>query len=174
MSDQFLGEIRMFGGTFAPAGWALCDGQLLSVAQNNALFSLFGTLYGGDGRTTFGLPELRGRVPIHYGSGPGLTNRPLGQRAGSETAAVANANEVPSHTHTLRASDGTAGRSNPQDNVLAVSSNIDLYSGDPPDVDLAAQAILAAGGSGAAHENLQPFQAVNFIVALAGVYPSRR
>ena len=108
MSEPFIGEIRMFAGSFAPRGWALCDGQLLAVSQNDALFSLLGTIYGGDGRTTFGLPDMRGRIPIHFGSGPGLTPRTLGNKFGSEHETLIT-NQLPSHSHTLQANSQQAG-----------------------------------------------------------------
>lgn len=171
MSDPFVGEIRMFAGTFAPQGWAKCDGQLLAISQNDALFSLFGTQYGGDGRTTFGLPEMRGRIPIHQGSGPGLTPRPIGQRSGSENVTV-SANQLPSHTHPLQATEELADSASPGGNLAARSTSMDLYINDTPTADLAATSITAAGGS-QPHTNLMPFQCVTFIVALFGVYPSR-
>jgi len=171
MSDPFIGEIRMFAGNFAPRGWAFCDGQLLAVSQNDALFSLFGTVYGGDGRTTFGLPELRGRIPIHAGSGPGLTTRRLGAKGGAETVTLTT-NQLAGHSHTLRASGDIAGSASPQDSLLAKSTNIDLYSGDSPDVSLASSSIGNVGGS-QDHANLMPYLCVHFIVSLFGIYPSR-
>lgn len=171
MSEPFVGEIRMFAGNFAPRGWAFCDGQLLAVSQNDALFSLFGTIYGGDGRTTFGLPDLRGRLPIHMGSGPGLSPRNIGSRSGVEAVTV-TVNQIPSHTHPLQASGDLAGRTTAQDNVLGKSSNIDLYTGDAPDGALNAAAITNVGGS-QSHSNVMPYLCLNFIVALVGIYPSR-
>ncbi|MAT99586.1 MAG: phage tail protein [Anaerolineaceae bacterium] len=171
MSDPFVGEIRMFAGNFAPQGWAFCDGQLLAVSQFDALFSLFGTIYGGDGRTTFGLPDLRGRLPIHMGSGPGLTPRNIGSRGGAENVTLTTA-QLPVHTHQLRASGDLAGRTAAQGNVLAKSTNVDLYSGDAPDAALAPAAITNSGNS-QSHTNEMPFLCINFIVALFGIYPSR-
>lgn len=173
MSNPFIGEIRMFGGNFAPRGWALCDGQLLAISQNQALFSLFGTLYGGDGRTTFGLPELRGRVPLHQGQGPGLSNRSIGQRLGAENATV-SANELPAHSHELQGSNNFGGDTSPANNLPGTGSGINLYSNDPAAVGVTMQgnAITATGG-GQTHANVMPFQCVNFIVSLVGVYPSR-
>ena len=173
MSDPFLGEIKMFGGNFNPRGWALCDGQLLSVAQNSALFSLFGTIYGGDGRTTFGLPELRGRIPIHAGgsAGPGLPNRNLGTKAGNETATVSPA-QLPIHTHPLRGVNALATDANPNGRVLAETSAIDLYIDDVQTTDMESTAVTSLGG-GQEHNNIMPFQCINFIVALTGIYPSR-
>jgi len=171
MSEPFLGEIRMFAGTFAPRGWAFCDGQLLAVSQNDALFSLFGTIYGGDGRTTFGLPELRGRVPIHAGSGPGLTPRNLGAKAGSEVETV-SANELSSHSHTYQATTDIADESAPTGNVLAQPPAASTYFPTDPTVGLAGATVSTVGG-GQSHTNLMPFLCVNFIVALVGIYPSR-
>ena len=120
MSEPFLGEIRMFAGSFAPRGWALCDGQLLSVDQNDALFSLFGTFYGGDGRTTFGLPDLRGRLPIHYGAGPGLSDRRMGAKAGREEVTLTST-QVAGHTHTLTVSADAGTSAAPAGEVLGAS-----------------------------------------------------
>lgn len=171
MAEPFVGEIRMFAGTFAPQGWAFCDGQLLPISQYDALFSLYGTLYGGDGRTTFGLPDLRGRVPLHMGSGSGLSPRSIGSKGGAESVTLTPA-QLPAHTHQLRASGDVAGSSGAQNNLLARSSNIDLYSGDAPDGALAPAAIGSAGGS-QSHTNMMPYLGINFIVALFGIYPSR-
>ncbi|MDJ0866069.1 MAG: tail fiber protein [Myxococcota bacterium] len=171
MSEPFVGEIRMFAGNFAPRGWAFCDGQLLAVSQNDALFSLFGTLYGGDGRTTFGLPDLRGRLPVHPGSGPGLTPRRLGEKAGAERVTVSLA-ELPSHGHPMQASADPANSPNPGDRVLAETLTTTPYIDDTDNVSLAGDSISRVGGS-QAHDNLMPFLCVHFIVALVGIYPSR-
>ncbi len=172
MSEPFVGEIRMFAGNFAPVGWAFCDGQLLAVSQNDALFSLLGTIYGGDGETTFALPDLRGRLPIHAGAGagPGLSPRALGSRAGqqSETLTV---NQLPSHTHALQASTGLADSPSPGARVLATSTSIDVYIDEAPGTPLNAQAVTSVGGS-QSHSNLMPYLCVNFIIALFGIYPS--
>lgn len=171
MSEPFVGEIRMFAGNFAPRGWAYCDGQLLAVSQNDALFSLLGTIYGGDGRTTFGLPDLRGRIPIHAGSGPGLSPRRLGSKGGAEQVTL-TVNQLPSHTHPMQASQQNALQANPQDNVLATAPSIDLYINDPPIERMASSSITSVGGS-RSHTNEQPFLCVHFIIALFGIYPSR-
>ena len=131
MSDPFVGEIRMFAGNFAPRSWALCDGQLLAVSQNDTLFSLFGTIYGGDGRTTFGLPDLRGRVPIHMGAGPGLTPRSIGSRSGSERATVSS-NQLPAHTHSWAASADPAEDGSPAGKTTATPSGSNLYGSGTP------------------------------------------
>lgn len=171
MSEPFVGEIRMFAGNFAPRSWALCDGQLLSVSSNNALFSLLGTIYGGDGRTTFGLPDMRGRLPIHMGSGPGMTTRPIGQKSGSETVTVI-AGELPTHTHAFQASTEGGADASPQGKVVSNSPGVKMFIEDPPGVSMASSAIASAGGS-QSHDNVMPFQCVNFIIALSGIFPSR-
>ena len=170
MSDPFVGEIRMFAGNFAPRGWALCDGQLLAISTNNALFSLFGTIYGGDGRTTFGLPDMRGRVPLHHGSGPGLSPRSIGQKSGAESETLAST-QLPSHTHPLQGSTDPATIPDPSGNVFARTSG-DAYGSDFSASNMNGAAVGNRGGN-QSHTNLMPFQVVNFIVALVGVYPSR-
>jgi microcystin-dependent protein len=171
MSEPFVAEIRMFAGNFAPQGWAFCDGQLLAISQNDALFSLVGTIYGGDGRTTFGLPDCRGRIPVHAGTGPGLSPRVLGARAGTEQETL-TVNQMPSHSHQMQASPDLASSPNPGTNVVSRSTAVDAYINDTPTVDLASTSILSVGGS-QAHSNIQPFICINFIIALFGIYPSR-
>ena len=170
--EPFLGEITMFGGNFAPRGWAFCDGQLLAISSNNALFALLGTIYGGDGRTTFGLPELRSRIPLHQGTGPGLSQRRIGLRSGVEGVTL-TASQLPSHTHTVNAS-GAAGDSNlPLGNFRAQSDNVRAFrTGSPPNATLN-NATVSDAGSGQVHTNLMPTQSVNFIIALFGTFPSR-
>jgi microcystin-dependent protein len=165
----------MFAGNFAPRSWAFCDGQLLAVSQNDALFSLFGTIYGGDGRTTFGLPDLRGRVPIHQGTGPGLTPRQIGHKSGAETATVSVA-QLPSHEHTMQGSNAFGGDTSPSNNVPATGSGLNLYKSTPAAasiVPMDAAAVAPSAGSGQPHNNVMPFLCVHFIVALFGIYPSR-
>jgi microcystin-dependent protein len=172
LSEPFVGEIRMFAGNFAPRGWAYCDGQLLAVSQNDALFSLLGTIYGGDGRTTFGLPDLRGRVPIHAGQGPGLSSRRLGSKGGVEKVTV-TVNELPSHVHPI-ASTASASAGNPGGSVLAKTGDDFIYgevAGSPTTL-LNAAATRHVGGS-QSHSNLTPFLCIHFIIALFGIYPSR-
>ncbi len=171
MSEPFIAEIRIFAGNFAPRSWAFCDGQLLPIAQNTALFSLIGTTYGGDGRTTFGLPELRGRLPLHVGTGPGLSPRALGSKGGTETETITEA-QLPSHTHTMQGSSTIANQANPQGRVVAESSTFDLYQSGAPGADMSPDAVTAVGG-GQSHNNLMPFLCINFIIALFGVFPSR-
>ena len=178
MSEPFVGEIRMFAGNFAPRGWAFCDGRLLGISQNDALFSLLGTIYGGDGRTTFGLPELRGRIPVHAGSGPGLSPRRLGAKGGAEMVTL-TVNQLPSHGHLpsdgqpLKASNTPAKSRDPRDQVLAASQFGDVYTSDVSSAQssLKVEAVTSAGGS-QSHTNLMPFLCVNFIIALVGIYPS--
>ncbi|MCB1032392.1 MAG: phage tail protein [Acidobacteria bacterium] len=171
MSEPFVGEIRMFAGNFAPRGWAFCDGQLLAVSQNDALFSLLGTIYGGDGRTTFGLPDLRGRIPIHAGHGPGLSERRLGAKGGEEKVTL-TVNQLPSHTHPMKASSDTALDIPPAGKVLGESTVASMYINDIPSTNLSSQAISSVGGS-RSHTNLMPFLCIHFIIALVGIYPSR-
>ncbi|MFK7972210.1 MAG: phage tail protein [Bacteroidia bacterium] len=171
MSEPFVGEIRMFAGNFAPRGWAFCDGQLMAVSQNDALFSLLGTIYGGDGRTTFGLPDLRGRVPIHTGQGAGLSNRRLGAKSGQENVTLVT-NQLPSHNHGFKASTGSGTDSNPSGKYLAASPNVRLFRPGAPAVAMDASTSTATGGS-RSHTNLMPTLCIHFIVALVGIYPSR-
>ncbi len=171
MSEPFIGEIRMFGGNFAPRSHALCDGQLLAISQNQALFALLGTIYGGDGRTTFGLPDLRGRLPVHFGNGPGLTNRNIGAKGGAETVTLTQA-QMPSHTHEFRGSNAIANGPNPAGKVLSRSNAVSLYQNEPIDATLNPLSSTSFGGM-TSHVNVQPFQCINFIIALVGVYPSR-
>jgi microcystin-dependent protein len=168
--DAYIGEIRMFGGNFAPAGWEFCQGQLLSIAENDALFALIGTTYGGDGQTTFALPDLRGRIPIHAGQGPGLTNRVIGQVLGVESVTL-TASQI-AHTHLLRVSNASGTTTDPTNAFLAKqAASLNVY-GDAPAVALNSQTIGTAGGS-QPHENRQPFLAINFIISLYGVFPSQ-
>jgi microcystin-dependent protein len=173
MSEPFIAEIRIFAGNFAPKGWAFCDGQLLPVSQNTALFSLIGTTYGGDGRTTTALPNLQGRAPMHPGRGPGLTDRRLGETGGVDSVTLSEA-QMPNHNHTLRASDGRAGSGIAVGNSLAEPRDGLLYQNETTSnlVDLNIQAMPPTGGS-QAHNNMQPFLTMSFIIALVGLYPSR-
>ncbi|REJ76581.1 MAG: phage tail protein [Acidobacteria bacterium] len=172
MSEPFVGEIRMFAGNFAPRGWAFCDGQLLAVSQNDALFSLLGTVYGGDGRTTFGLPDLRGRIPIHAGTGPGLSPRRLGAKAGEENVTL-TVNQMPSHTHGWRASSGAATETSPSGAGYAQTSALDVYNDAPTSFAAMASDMIGNVGGSRSHTNLMPFLCVHFIIALFGIYPSR-
>jgi len=175
MSEPFVAEIRIFGGDFAPRSWAFCNGQLLPVSQNTALFSLIGTTYGGDGRSTTALPNMQGRTPMHPGRGPGLTSRRLGQRGGVESVTLSEA-QMPNHTHSLRGSTEEAefdGSPNPVNNLTGVvEGGKEPYAASGSLTSLSANALPNSGGS-QAHNNLQPFLAINFIIALQGLYPSR-
>jgi microcystin-dependent protein len=166
MSQPFVGEIRIFGGSFAPQGWATCDGQLLAIAQNDVLFQLIGTTFGGDGEETFALPDLRGRIPIHQGNG-----HVLGDRAGVETVTLTGP-QLPVHTHAFAASTNLAQQSHPAGEVVAESANVQLYIEDAPSIAMSPQAILPVGGS-QPHDNLQPFLVVTFIISLFGIFPSQ-
>ena len=179
----FIGEVRMFAGNFAPRGWAFTDGQLLAISSNTALFSILGTTYGGDGRTTFGLPGLRGRTAIHPGQGPGLTSRRLGQKVGTETNTLSTGN-LPSHSHsatttvTLRAFSGAGDLSAPATHALADDANDRIYSSSAPDVDMSPAAInssttVANTGNNQAVNNMQPSLGINHIICLVGFFPSR-
>lgn len=179
MSEPFIAEIKIFAGNFAPRGWAFCNGQLLPIAQNVALFSLIGTTYGGDGRTTTALPDLEGRAPMHPGNGPGLTNRPLGDRGGSEETTLMAAN-MPQHSHSLRATDAPASTHAPGDDAasastLARSQGGSAYFDSSPDASLNESMLGPAGKPNGAdpHNIVQPFLTLNFIIALVGLFPSR-
>jgi len=171
MSEPFVGEIRMFAGNFAPRGWAFCNGQLLAVSQNDALFSLLGTIYGGDGQTTFGLPDLRGRIPVHAGQGPGLSDRTLGSKSGLEQVTL-TVNQLPSHGHPLSGTSGGASTIDPVGNAPAQALSDYLNPRGPSNLVTDAQSITETGSS-QSHTNLMPFLCVHFIIALVGIYPSR-
>lgn len=176
MSEPFVGEIRMFAGNFAPRGWAFADGQLLSVSQNDALFSLYVTIYGGDGRTTFGLPDMRGRIPLHMGSGPGLSHRRLGSKGGAEKVTVTQ-NQMPYHTHYEKALTSVGTSADPTSHLLASTNPGEpIYYNQPGPANIVAMrssAITSTGGTNS-HTNLMPYLCLNFIIALIGIYPSRQ
>jgi microcystin-dependent protein len=174
MSEPFIGEIKMFAGNFAPRGYAMCNGQLLAISQNTALFSILGTTYGGNGQTTFALPDLRGRVPMHEGQGPGLTNRDLGESAGAETQTL-TVSELAPHNHPAVPNNRTANVQNPVDGVPSRApdgSSFYRSSPDPAGGPMDAGFIGSTGG-GQPHGNMQPYLGVNFIIALEGIFPSR-
>ena len=173
MADPFVAEIRIFPFNFAPKGWAWCDGQLLPLSQNTALFSLLGTTYGGDGKSNFALPNLQGNAPMHPGQGPGLSLHDLGETGGSETVSLLTS-EIPSHTHSLLASTSPAAGRDPTNNPLARSRNGLAYQTNTAQnlVSMAPQAISTAGGN-QPHNNMQPYLTLNFCIALQGVYPPR-
>ena len=161
----------MFAGNFAPNGWMFCEGQTLPISENDVLFQLIGTTYGGDGQETFNLPNLASRVPIHMGTGPSGTTYQIGEMAGTEQETL-TVQQIPAHTHTLTASTGPGGANTPQGNVTGEQPNISLYIEDAASSPLAPQAIGPAGGS-QPHENTQPFLCINFIISLFGVFPSQ-
>ncbi len=173
--EQMLGEIKMFAGTYAPRGWAFCDGQLLSISQHEALFSILGTTYGGDGRTTFALPDLRGRVPMHEGSGPGLTSRRLGHKGGAEYN-VLTVNNLPSHNHSASVTnpvyDDEANSDDPTGKYPAVSGE-NMYSDKKTTEGASQQVTVGYSGNSAPIGNVQPYTTINFIIALTGYFPSR-
>ena len=174
MSSPFLGEIRQFGFNFAPRGWAMCNGQLLAISANTALFSLLGTFYGGNGTTTFGLPNLQGRVPIHFGQGAGLSSYVLGQAAGVENVTLL-AVQMPQHNHSVLTVNSGGNQANPSTNYLAVEStgtSLNYSSGPSDGTTLNPQAVTTAGGN-QPHANIQPYLAVNFCIAEQGIFPSR-
>jgi microcystin-dependent protein len=169
--DPFLGEIRIFGGNFAPNGWALCEGQLLGISQFSALFSILGTTYGGNGTTNFALPDLRGRVPIGQGIGPGLAPYALGQAGGTEYVTLL-ASQMPPHTHAVNAYNGVANKSTVSGNLPANGTKPDYYSDQAATTTMNPGTIGSAGG-GTPFSILQPYLSVTFIIALQGIYPSR-
>jgi microcystin-dependent protein len=173
MSNPFVAEIRIFPFNFPPKGWAFCDGQILPLSQNTALFSLLGTTYGGDGKSNFALPNLQGNAPMHPGQGPGLSLHDLGETGGSETVSLLQS-EIPSHSHLLNASSQDGTDSHPLNNLLAQGVAINLYNtqGTNPIVQLDDTALAPAGGD-QPHNNMQPYLTLNFCIALQGVFPPR-
>lgn len=171
--DQFIGEIRCFGFNFAPRGWASLDGQLLPIAQNTALFSLLGTQYGGDGRTTFGLPDMRGRSLVHAGNGPGLSGVRVGEKGGAETQSLSTA-QLPPHTHQVAplGSENDASAVSPQGKVAASKARTTLYA-EPSNLVAMAATTSSAAGSGQPVATRSPFVTVNCSIALVGIFPSR-
>ncbi|HEU5090540.1 MAG TPA: tail fiber protein [Roseiflexaceae bacterium] len=171
MADPFVAEIRIVGFNFAPKGWAFCDGQILPLSQNTALFSLLGTTYGGDGKSNFALPDLQGRAPMHPGQGPGLSLRDLGETLGSDTVSLLES-EIPSHSHALQASSVLAAARTPDTTILSRSRGSYAYGPANSTVPMSGNA-LAPAGSDAPHNNMQPYLTMNFIIALQGVFPPR-
>jgi microcystin-dependent protein len=170
MSEPFLAEVRIVGFNFAPRGWAFCDGQILPINQNQSLYSLLGTTYGGDGRTTFALPDIRGRVPIHVGRSNGGGDHREGQKSGEETHTLA-VNEMPQHKHALSSTNSVASSSNPQNHFPARAA-ADIY-GNASSLGNFASGTISNVGGGQAHENMQPYLALNYCIALRGLFPSR-
>lgn len=176
MSEPFIGEIKMVGFNFPPRSWANCDGQLLAISSNTALFSLLGTTFGGDGRTTFGLPDLRGRVPIQVGNGPGLTSRSWGQKGGQETVTLTQ-NQMPSHTHTggtVSTTTAVGNQTEPDGHLLAKANDGESnYSDEASTGNLGGNQVIGNTGGSQSHENMPPFLSIHFVIALQGIYPSR-
>lgn len=175
MADPFIGEVRIFAGNFAPRDWAFCDGQTIQISQNPALFSILGATYGGDGRTTFGVPNLQGRAPMHAGQGPGLTRRSLGERGGVDQVTL-GVGDIPSHTHALQGANAVGDQASPVGNAFAQSptgrQGFFLYDNDDNTGAMDSN-ILASTGSQGPHNNLQPYLVLQFIIALQGTFPSR-
>ncbi|MBU6340725.1 MAG: tail fiber protein [Bacteroidetes bacterium] len=165
MAIPYVGEFRMFAGNFAPAGWMLCDGQLLPISEYETLFNLIGTTYGGDGQSTFALPDLRGRVPIHFGSG-----FVLAETGGVEQVTL-TASQIPAHTHPLLVSGRPSNSPNPGNNFIGISSQVNAFFSDIPTTNMNAAATSATGGN-QAHSNMQPFLCIHYIISLYGIFPS--
>lgn len=166
MAQPYVGEIRMFGGNFAPAGWMFCEGQLLPISENETLFQLIGTTYGGDGQSTFALPDLRGRVPLHFGNG--FT---LAETGGVETVTL-TVNQIPAHSHAFMASTGPGAANTPQTNLTSEQPTLSLYIQDVSTSPLSANSVGSAGGS-QPHNNFQPYLCVDFIISLFGIFPTQ-
>lgn len=171
MADPFVAEIRIFPFNFPPKGWAFCDGQLLPLSQNTALFSLLGTTYGGNGKSNFALPNMQGSAPMQPGQGQGLSWRDLGQTGGSETVTLLTT-EIPEHNHTLNVSQADAGERIPAGNLPASAIGLGMYSTATPNVPMSPMALAPAGGS-LPHNNMMPYLTLNFCIALQGVFPPR-
>ena len=171
--EPFLGEIKLFAGTFAPADWHFCDGTLLPISTNDALYSLIGTTYGGDGVTTFGIPDLRGRVPVHAGQGAGLSAYQPGEAGGQEQVSLLTVN-LPKHTHQLMASTVLGAGADPTNNVIAqAAAGCNVFVKRAANTAYSGSHMAASGGNGQPHENRQAYVAINYIIALAGVFPSQ-
>jgi len=172
MADPFVAEIRIFPFNFAPKGWAFCDGQILPLSQNTALFSLLGTTYGGDGKSNFALPNMQGNAPMHPGQGPGLSLHDLGETGGSDTVSLLES-EIPAHSHAFKASNSDGIAQGPADQLMAGGvGGIAMYAVPGPLVQLSGNAVAPAGGD-QPHNNMQPYLTLNFCIALQGVYPPR-
>ena len=172
MSSPFMGEVRVFAGTFAPQQWALCDGQILPIAQNDALFALLGTTYGGDGVSSFALPEARGRIPVGLGSGPGLSARTLGDKFGTETVTLTSAN-MPAHTHTVNVSDTAASQAAPANNLIGKARHYLPSTATPTNTGVLNTLAISTVGGNQPHENMMPYLCMSFIICLQGLFPSR-
>src|ERR1019366_3915622 len=170
MGQPYVGEIRMFAGNFAPAGWMFCDGRLLPISDYGTLFNLIGTTYGGDGLSTFALPDLRSRVPVHQGQGSGLSNYPLAANGGVESVTL-QLTQIPAHAHVPGATSAIGSSTNPSGNFWAERSGANLYQTAAPNANMNGATLQSAGGS-QPHDNMLPFLVINFIISLFGIYPS--
>jgi microcystin-dependent protein len=170
MSQPYVGEIRMFGGNFAPAGWAFCDGQLMPISENETLFNLIGTTFGGNGQDTFALPDLRGRLPMHMGTGPSGSPHVIGEMGGVEEVTL-TVQQIPVHSHAPLAVSGSGNQATPQNGVWAGAAT-SRYSSNAPDQPMNSNLVMSAGGS-QPHENRMPFLVVSFIISLYGIYPTQ-
>lgn len=171
MADPFVSEIRIFSFNFAPRGWAFCNGQILPISQNTALFSLLGTTYGGNGASNFALPDMQGRTPMHPGQGPGLSLHDLGEMGGSETVTLLES-EIPSHSHTLSVASLNSQSTTPVNNSLGRGNPVRVYTSGSPATAMGANSIATAGGS-LPHNNMMPYLTMSFCIALQGVFPAR-
>lgn len=171
MADPFVSEIRIFSFNFAPKGWAFCNGQILPISQNTALFSLLGTTYGGNGASNFALPDMQGRTPMHPGQGPGLSLHDLGEMGGSETVTLLES-EIPSHSHTLSVASLNSQSTTPVNNSLGRGNPVRVYTSGSPATAMGANSIATAGG-GLPHNNMMPYLTMSFCIALQGVFPAR-
>lgn len=171
MAQPYVGEVRLFAGNFPPVGWLFCDGQLLPISENETLFQLIGTTYGGDGQETFGIPNMQSRVPLHFGTGPDGVTYQQAEMAGTESVTLTT-QQIPSHTHPLLASTGTAAASTPGNAVLATAQGATYFNLLDNPATMSAQSISVAGGS-QPHENCQPFLCINYIISLFGIFPSQ-
>lgn len=171
MPEPYVGEIRMFAGNFAPVGWMFCEGQTLAISENDVLFQLIGTTYGGDGEETFNLPNLASRVPVHMGTGPDGTTYQIGEMAGTEQETL-TIQQIPSHNHACLVSSAGGNLNTAAGNVTGESAAVKIYLDDTPTAQMNAAAITPTGGS-QPHENTQPFLCINFIISLFGVFPSQ-
>ena len=169
MSDPFIGEIRIFAGNFPPNGWLFCDGQLLPISENDALFVLLGTTYGGDGQETFAVPDLRGRVPVHQGTGTSGTNYVIGESGGVESVTLTTA-QIPSHTHPFLASSNSGSTAAPDNAVVGSGTSVTIFRPGGAAVAMAPQSIAPTGGS-QPHDNMQPYLCLNYIISLFGLFP---
>lgn len=170
MAQPFVGEIRLFAGTFNPVGWEFCNGQLVPISENEVLFQLIGTTYGGDGEETFALPNIQSRAPIHQGPGPGLTSRTLGEMAGVESVTLTT-QQIPVHTHPMVVSSANLGTNAPANNVLAAGSNVSIYRpATIPNQPMNPAAVAPIGGS-QPHDNMHPYLVLNYIISMFGIFP---